>query len=51
MSTGQGALSEGRYEPTPRNPMKSHSQRGNEQPRRELARMKMERDVQNRGRQ
>ena len=36
---------EGRYEPTPCKPLKSDSQAENEQLRRELARVKMERDI------
>ena len=36
---------EGRYEPTPGKPLKSDSQAENEQLRRELARVKMERDI------
>jgi len=36
---------EGRYEPTPGKPLRSDSQLENEQLRRELARVKMERDI------
>jgi len=36
---------EGRYEPTPGRPLRSDSQVENEQLRRELARVKMERDI------
>ncbi|MCC6610398.1 MAG: transposase [Burkholderiales bacterium] len=36
---------EGRYEPTPGKPLKSDSHAENEQLRRELARVKMERDI------
>lgn len=36
---------EGRYEPAPGKPLKSDSQAENEQLRRELARVKMERDI------
>lgn len=36
---------EGRYEPAPGRPLKSDSQAENEQLRRELARVKMERDI------
>ena len=36
---------EGRYAPTPGKPLKSDSQAENEQLRRELARVKMERDI------
>lgn len=37
---------EGRYEPTPGKPLKNDTQAENEQLRRELARVKMERDIQ-----
>lgn len=36
---------QGRYEPTPGKPLKSDTQTENEQLRRELARVKMERDI------
>ena len=36
---------EGRYEPTPGKPLRSDSELENEQLRRELARVKMERDI------
>jgi transposase len=36
---------EGRYEPTPGKPLKSDTQAENEQLRRELARVKLERDI------
>lgn len=36
---------QGRYEPTPGKPLRSDSQLENEQLRRELARVKMERDI------